>query len=225
MTRRFVRASLALVFALSVAVVIVALWRGQRNDLQTWAATAGALAVVAAVLSSWSAQRVLEIQEDQLRPYPYPFIDSSSRYGFLQLRVTNFGGGTAHDIKLNFNDPLRNSRGEVITFKGGASGAEISVLIPGGSIATLIDGALQYFQAYKPEEADFSGEIEFKDAAGKRYSHPFKLNAGQFSGTLMHDEESLKTHFELQKIPDKLDAIEREMRNIREVLEPPETRS
>jgi len=97
--------------------------------------------------------------------------------------------------------------------------------MPGGSIATLIDGVPQFFQAYKPEEADYSGEIEFRDAAGKKHSHPFRVNAGQFCGTLMHDEESLKTHYELQKIPDKLDAIERTLRNIRGVLEPPETRS
>src|SRR5688500_6919628 len=62
--RHLIRTGLVIVFVLSVAVVVAALVSGQRGDLDTWAAVAAALAVISSVLSAWSAQRVLEIQED-----------------------------------------------------------------------------------------------------------------------------------------------------------------
>ena len=218
MTRSLIRVGLVVVFGLSVFVVIAALRSGQRGDLETWAAVAAALAVLTAVLSSWSAQRVLELQEDQSKPYPYPTIDSVSRYGLLQLRVTNYGGGVAHDIRMIWDNPLTKASGAVVTFSGGASGGEIAVLMPRESIATLIDGHADFFAAYKPSEADYSGVLHFRDASGHSYQHRFRVNVGQYAGTLLHSEEAVRTHFELQRIPERLDLLTRELRNVRETL-------
>lgn len=45
------------------------------KDQTTWATVAAVLAVVAAVTSAWTSQRVVELQEDALEPVVVPSID------------------------------------------------------------------------------------------------------------------------------------------------------
>ena len=82
---------------LSLTVIVSALWKIGLGNNEAWAAVAAALAVLTSVISSWAAQRTVELQEDSQKPYP---IDVSSRYLLLQLRVINFGGSAAHDKVL-----------------------------------------------------------------------------------------------------------------------------
>ena len=87
--RTFARTLLAIVFfaAFGLAVFLLVGIKGK----ETWATLTAVLAVIAAVISAWPALRVLEIQEDSLRPRPTPYFDLTSRYGLLLLRVKNLG--------------------------------------------------------------------------------------------------------------------------------------
>ena len=92
------RLILAITFLISIVTIGVAVYFSPPNSDAVWAVIAASLAVIASVIAAWTGQKALEIQEDSQKPYPYPMVDASSRYGLLQLRVKNTGGSPAHDI-------------------------------------------------------------------------------------------------------------------------------
>lgn len=100
---------------------------GQR---EAWATLAAALAVVTSMVSAWGAQRVVELEEARMSPYPYPQFDAKSRYGLLLLKITNFGGGAAHNVRLIWDKPLKNSKGKAIDFSYSEQSENLSVLLP-----------------------------------------------------------------------------------------------
>ncbi len=89
------RAMLATASVLSVVICGVALRRQGLIDPGAWATVAAALAVLAAVASAWTSQRVLEMQEDALEPSLLPALDLRSRTNLAQFKVTNHGGSHA----------------------------------------------------------------------------------------------------------------------------------
>jgi len=169
--RFFIRVSLAMVLLISVVVVLVSINALDSKDKAPWAAIAGALAVITSVVSAWSAQRLLEIQQDTLLPDPTPSIDVTSRYGLLQLRVTNFGGSPAHNIRLSWNNSLLNSKNEIVSIGADQNDPYIPVLLPKDTISTLIDGHVQFFGKFK--DANYKGVISYEDAAGNKYNKQF----------------------------------------------------
>ena len=217
MPRIIARIILALSLVISIAVIVAALLSLGPRDPVAWAAVAAALAVTTSVISSWVSQRALESQQDAQKPYPYPSADVTSRYGLVQLQVTNYGGSAAHDISLRWNKPLLNSKEEPIRFTSQEGAPEIPVLMPNESISMLIDGSPQLFQKY--QDLNFSGQVEFKDASMKRQRHPFYLSIEKYRQTLTFAQEDLKTHHELQKIPDEIQKLRAELRQIRALLE------
>jgi hypothetical protein len=217
MARITARIILALSLLISIAVIIFAFSALGFDDPVAWAAVAAALAVLTSVISSWVAQRSLELQQDAQKPYPYPSIDVTSRYGLAQLRVTNYGGSTAHNIYIKWDKPLLNSKEEPVRFTTQVGAPEISVLMPNESISILIDGSLQLFQKY--QDMDYTGQIEFKDAAKRTLRHPFYLSIEKYRKSLTFAQEDVKTHHELQKLPGEMQKLHTELRNIRALLE------
>lgn len=192
------RAFLLATLILSICVGVFAAKGILEGQKEAWATLAALLAVVTSMISAWGAQRVVELEEEKLAPHPYPQFDSSSRYGFLLLKVTNFGGGTAHNIKLEWDRPLMNSRGNEVRFQSSPD-ADISVLVPGQHISKIVDGHIQFFQIEGPHQ--YQGKIHFEDANGRKRRTRFTLDAESLKGTPSYDDEGLKTHYELQKLP------------------------
>ena len=217
MARIVARAILALSLLISAAVIVFAFVSLGFSDPVAWAAVAAALAVLTSVISSWVAQRSLELQQDAQKPYPYPSVDVTSRYGLVQLRVTNYGGGTAHDIHIKWDKPLLNSKEEPVRFTTQEGAPEIPVLMPNESISILIDGDLQLFQKY--QGMDYTGQIEFKNASKRTLRHPFYLSIEKYRKTLAFAQEDVKTHHELQKIPGEIQKLHTEVRGIRALME------
>lgn len=185
---------------------------------EAWATLAAALAVITSMVSAWGAQRVVELEEARMSPYPYPQFDTKSRYGLLLLKITNFGGGAAHNVRLIWDKPLKNSNGNTIDFSNSEESENLSILLPNQHISRIVDGLVGFFSVASPHL--YSGTVEFKDGAGKKRNHKFHLDADCLKGTPMHDEEGPKTHYELQKLPDELaklrksiDAIGKKIRN------------
>jgi hypothetical protein len=50
------------------------------------------------LISAWSAQITVEINEDLLRPDVLLYIDDEERYSMLQLKIKNVGRGSAFRI-------------------------------------------------------------------------------------------------------------------------------
>ncbi len=207
-----------LVLAMTMAIVAIvfssiAIKKPTDPALATMAAT---LAVITSIISAWGALRVVELEEDKLRPYPILHFDTKSRYGLMLLRVYNSGNGVAHDIHIQWDKPLINSEGKEINFSPDRASHEIPVLLPGQSVSTQVDGYIQLYKMDKKHE--YSGHITYKDSCGKKLKNKFILDGEMFRGTPYAEEESLKTHHELQKLPEKIENLSKEVRGILELL-------
>lgn len=217
MTRFLTRLFLAASLLISIWVAVFAVNEKGYSEPETWAVIAAVLAVITAAFSSWSAQKSLELQEDALKAYPYPFIDIKSRYGLMQLRVKNFGGSVAHDIRIRWDDkPLMNSRGEEIHFTKVEGAPDIGVLLPGESIAILVDGSLQAYETY--QDMNYSGKIEFRDASGRKKKRKFYMSAEQYRHTLTYEQEEPKAFRDIQKIPEELKKINSQLLGIQSAM-------
>jgi hypothetical protein len=135
----------------------------------------------------------------------------------MLLRVTNSGGGIAHDIDLEWDHPLTNASGVEIRFSPQRGSPEIPVLMPEQSVSMLVDGHVQFFGMEQKHQ--YSGKVRYRDGRGKHRRHTFVLDGEMFRGTPYYDREDLRTHYEVQKIPDALKKIEGELSRIRATLE------
>ena len=170
------------------------------KEKETWATLTGLLAVVAAVIAVLPALRVLEIQEDVLRPRPIPHFDLSSRYHLLQLRVKKFGGGVAYDVRLRWKEHPRDHKGEEIT-----SLDQISVLLPQDSVSTLVGASPTFVKELS--QSRFQGECRFRDSTGKGYHDDFVCSVDGNLKQLLHNDEMLKALHDVQEIPKELTRI------------------
>ncbi len=75
MSRFTTRLLLAFAIFISIIVTAIALKSAVDGKEAAWAVIAASLAVITAVVSSWNAQRVVELEEDRQLPYPYPYFD------------------------------------------------------------------------------------------------------------------------------------------------------
>lgn len=200
--RRIVKPMLLVVLAAGLGVIFLAFRSGGQ---ERWSTVAGALAVIAAVVSGWTAQDVVDLERERQEPYPYPRIDAYSRYSLLQLRVTNSGGTVARNIRLRWDQPLLNTKGQAVRFTDKEGGVDIPVLPPGDDVAVLIGESHAFFE--NNADATYSGEIEFENAAGRRRRHRVHVSAEAFRASLTYDDEAPKTHYQLQKIPGQLKDI------------------
>jgi hypothetical protein len=81
----------------------------------------------------------------------------------------------------------------------------------------MVDGHINFFGMNKKHE--YTGYIKFKDVSGKRFKHRFMLDAEMYRGSLYHDREELKTHYEIQRLPEELKKIQTELAKIEAALE------
>lgn len=193
--------------AAGLAVPAVAFLLRGADKPESWIVTAGSLAVITAVFSAWSSRRVAELQEDALRPNPYPTFDFHSRHGLVQLRVKNTGATAAHDLSLEWDQELTNSNGVKIGFFAKDGRAGVTVLMPSDSISQIIDVP----HAFLPRHPDgeYTGRLTFKDPSGRSYNRPFRLDARPYEWSPVDDAEANLTHRELQKVPEQLEKIAR----------------
>lgn len=190
--------ALAFVVLACALLIIVAL--NGPIEKETWATLAGVLAVLAALVAVLPALRVLEIQEEALRPHPTPYFDLASRYNLLQLRVKNFGGGVAYNVRLQWGKRPLNHAGEEIT-----SLDHISVLRPQESASVLVGASSSIVS--RIAESTFDGECYWTDAAGKEHRRDFVCSVDGNQRQLVYDDELPKTLYELQKVPNELSRI------------------
>lgn len=199
----FVRILLATVFFGAIVLAVVLLLGAKSKE--TWATLTAVLAVIAAVISAWQSLRVFEIQEDATRPCPTPYFDVTSRYGLLLLRVKNLGAGVAYDVCLKWVKHPQNEEGEELRELD-----EIPVLMPHESASITAGRPCELYKKYPAIR--FEGTVEFKDVMGKLRKQRFVCSADEHRKRLVHDDEMVRTLYDLQKIPEKLDDISKAIR-------------
>lgn len=192
------RASLILVLLASVTLAVLLLLGPKEKE--TWATLTGLLAVIAAAIGALPALRILEIQEDALRPRPTPAFDLTSRYGLLQLRVRNLGGGVAYDVQLKWKAHPTDHKGNEIT-----SLDHISVLLPQESVSTLVGPSAHIVNELS--QSKFEGECWCRDAVGRKLRQEFICSVDANQKQLLHDNELPKTLHDLQEVPRELGRI------------------
>lgn len=216
MNRYIIRLLLGVTF---VAAAFVAILAYTSQGVNSWATIAAALAVITSVISSWSAQKIFEQQDDNQKPYVFPTIDNTSRVGLLLFRVKNYGGSPAYDIYIDWQIPLLNLQNNVIKFNQyNDEDPEISVLLPQESLAILIDSQPGFFQKHK-DSMNYTGTIRFKNVSGKNFKYPFRVNAGQIAKTVANDSEEPEGFRKLQDIPDSIDNLTKEVLSLRQFIQ------
>jgi hypothetical protein len=197
-----------------LAVAVASVQKLGAADPAAWATLAAVLAVVAAVASAWTSQRVLELQEDAQQPNPAVVLDLRSRYQLAQFRITNHGGAAAHNVRITWQRQLRDADGNDVLL-----GRDVPIpVIPQGESATVGMGVSNDFiRAHA--DTTCGGIISFANASGRRFARPFVVSAEHERIALVHSEETPKTQFELQKIPKELERVAREIAALGQVIE------
>jgi hypothetical protein len=170
---------------------------------------AGSAAILSAAISATIAFRSAELTEERLRPYPYPYIDTSSRYSLAQLRIRNVGGTAAHRVYLEWTGSsvprLHKERdGSVVPLLANGKENAIAVLLPYDSLAQALDVPDKIAEQAKARGQEWKGYVNFRDSRGQKHRHPFILDVTNLRHGLLYDNEEPKTMYELQKLPEEI---------------------
>ena len=92
-----------LTLMLPIGAIVVPFVLFGVGKVEVWNTVAASLAVITALISTWTTQTLFEKQEEAQRPYPYPTLDAYSRTDLFQLRLTNMGASPTYDIRLNYS--------------------------------------------------------------------------------------------------------------------------
>jgi hypothetical protein len=208
-TRGLIRLFLVLIFLISSFVLVKALLFVDSEKANAWNAIAASLAVITAIISTWGANKIIEQQEDAKKPYPYLYFDVSSRYQLVLLAIMNSGGSPSYNVSITWDKPLINFKGENIP------SSEIPILLPNENISIVIDQSASIFEN---QDLNYSGKMTYYNSSNKLFQRDFKISLEQYRGTLLYSDESLKTHYQIQQLPDILNKIESELKKIREKI-------
>jgi len=190
----------AVSYILAVAAGVAAFWAVWKafveKDIGFVNVFAGSAAVITAVISAFVAMHSAELTEERLRPYPYPYIDSTSRYSLSQLRIRNVGGTAAHDIYLEWTGnsiPKRTvgNDSDIPLLANGKDNA-IAVLLPYESVSQLLGTANDVSKQAKAEGSEWKGYVNFKDSRGRKYRIPFLLDIAHLRSGLLDDAKETK---------------------------------
>lgn len=214
--RRLIRLGLTGAGAIALTAALAAFLSAGRRAPETWATLAAALAVVTAVIAAWSSQRVLELQEDAQEPLLSVGIDARRRYQLVQFRLANVGATPAHDIEILWEDPLLDADGNVVRVSASSDTDILPVLLAGESTAIALGASHRFFQTHKGRT--FRGLVRYKNSSGASRQQRFSFSTEVHQRSLVHDEEEPKTLYELQKLPEMLQAIARELSGLRSEL-------
>lgn len=217
LSRQIVRICLIVAGLLAVLVAGLPIIQAGPRSPETWATIAAALAVLTAIISSWTSQRVLELQEDAQEPSITVNLDVRRRPQLVQLRVANVGGSVAKDIVISWEKPLLNVDGAPVRVGGVLEGPDvIPVLAPRDSTAVFVGVTNRFLEMYKG--AVYSGIVRYKNASGAPRKQTFLVSVEAYRRSLIHDEEEALTQEELQKIPKQLKMIADELARLRKDL-------
>ncbi|MBZ5558986.1 MAG: hypothetical protein LAO77_17065 [Acidobacteriia bacterium] len=186
---------------LSLVICGIVLQRQGLVDPAAWATVAAALAVLAAIVSAWTSQRQLELQEDAVEPALLPAIDVRSRTNLAQFTITNHGGSHAYDVTLEWKRPLPGLDGKPISL----GAAPIPMIPKGESASVLITSSHELIS--KNEDTTFTGTIRFRNVRGRKFSEQFMVTAEheRIAMVLATDEQELKQ--DIKKIREALESI------------------
>jgi hypothetical protein len=212
----FTQILLALTLIFSVAIFLAALNVIGPDNIEAWAVLVAVLAVISSVVSAWSSYSVVDLQKEALKPNVTISYDFESRFGLVLLKLKNTGGTPAKNIQIKWDLKLKNHKDNVIDFAPTNDNNKVTYLSNGEEISRIIDADFKFFERY--DDTILSGKISFEDLNGKTYQNSFEISAEHLRSSPNYSNESLKTEYEIQKIPKSLDKLTTQIRNLSDQL-------
>jgi len=126
--------------------------------ISEWNTITGTLAVITAIIGTFLSLKIIWKQEDEYEPEILVSFDVDSRNGIIQLVIKNIGGSNAYDIKLKWNNTLKEAKGKEVTLP------YVPVLTKGDSIRLIVDSTMARFQKAETEKEQliYDGVIKYK---------------------------------------------------------------
>lgn len=194
--RVIIKAFFAMLFVFSLLIIVRAIFVPAQGSEATITAS---LAVIAAVLTGWGAQKVVEHQENAIMPYPYPFFDLTSRHGNVQLALKNWGGGPAFDIHMKLDKPIFLKKKQV------EFDLKIPVLFQGKQLMFRVGAFQEFPENPKPE---YSGIVTYRSRVnGPVKRIPFTIGLDGWEMSFTRQDELNVTLHKLQELPEQLKRI------------------
>lgn len=212
-----VRIILLAVFLVALAVVLVSLVPSLRSPVTAapdWSnPLAAALAVVAAAISAWGSQRLLEQEEDVRKPFVLVLLDVSSRHMVTQLVLRNAGQLPAYDVEIQWQNPPRRKDGSPVSFSDRPDGLVTPALDGGTSVASYVDITRNLLQR---ETLTYVGTVLYATSPGKKKTHQrFQVSLEPYRHTLTLPDDMSVALEALPRIPDELKKISFSLEQLR----------
>lgn len=201
MSRWVSKALLVLSAVIALTVGTMSLVVPAAFGQESYATIAAALAVLTAVVSAFSTVRLVEQQEEARRPNVIVGIDLRSRYGLVQVTISNVGMTSAVDVKIH----VESENAEIPEWLEGFAQRHVAALVPNEVLKVPLG---VHTKVFAPPVKVFEGTITFTDAKGKKFREWFVLDLCKYQDTFLHQDEESKAAFELQKLPKILTDIE-----------------
>jgi hypothetical protein len=183
-----------------------------------WDTTTAALSLLIANVSAWVAYETFRRQDEARRPQLTLSIDSDSRYSLIQLVCRNSGEMPAYNIEIIWNNAMINHEGKPTRFNYSGIGPEIVVLNSKEEAYTWVTSDIKFYDSKSNFDMSYSGLITFQESLNskKRFSQAFAFSLQHNRRKLSAIKEEMQTMRELQKLPDRLEGISKELRMIRD---------
>jgi len=132
--------------------------------IQKWNTVASSLAVITAIIGSWSAQRIIWKEEEELQPNLNLQLNLKSRKGFIQFQIENTGKSSAYDVQIKWKKPLIGINNKEIHFKSGTEGVDFKQIGKNQKFSCIVGVTAEILKKNegKKEPLDFLGEIQYK---------------------------------------------------------------
>ena len=129
-----------------------------------WNTVASSLAVITAIIGSWSAQRIIWKQQEELEPKINIYLDLKSRNGITQFVVENAGGSSAYDVQIIWKKPLYARKNIEIHFTSGVDNIDFKRICKGQKYSCVVDLTKDLYETGKQnnETLDYYGFITYK---------------------------------------------------------------
>src|SRR5690625_2911024 len=201
----FTQILLALTLIFSISIFVAALNVIGPRNIEVWAVLVAVLAVVSSVVSAWSSYSVIDLQKEALKPNVSISYDFESRFGLVLLKLKNTGGSSAKMIQISWDLKIKDFNNSEIDFVNINNSNKITYLSNGEEINRIIDTDFNFFERYN--DTKLSGKLSYEDLTGRPYEYSFVISAEHFRLSPTYSNETLKTEYEIQKIPKALDNL------------------
>ncbi len=187
-----------------------------------WNTVASSLAVITAIISAWSAQRIILKQEEELEPKLIAYFDVKSRFGLTLFVIENIGGGTAYNVKIKWEKPLLNNEEKEIHFRSGKENIDFYAISKGQKYYCFVHGTSNLYEYWdiQNEPVEFWGELYYKKRKNSWFEtkDDFFISLEPYRDGLRVDDEQLNFFHESAKIHNDLKEINKTLSKITEVI-------